>query len=86
MQKGVRVTNNTENEETDNPEPEVTTVKTGKKVKAVIRASPFCASILYSIRKTGWQGRDEGFVHLKEGTPLPYTTSFTIRIYKVYSA
>jgi CRISPR-associated protein Cst2 len=50
--------------------------KIGKKVKSVIRASPFCASILCSIRKTGWQGKDEGFVHLKEGTPLPYTTEF----------
>jgi len=50
--------------------------KGGKKVKSLIRASPFSASILCSIRKSGWQGRDEGFVHLKEGTPLPYTTEF----------
>jgi CRISPR-associated protein Cst2 len=48
----------------------------GKKVKALLRASPFSASILVSLRKTGWQGRDEGFVHLKEGTPQPYTTEF----------
>jgi CRISPR-associated protein Cst2 len=34
------------------------------------------ASLLVSLRKTGWRGRDEGFVHLKEGTPLPYTTEF----------
>ncbi len=65
-----------ENEESENPEPEETGEKGGKKVKPVIRASPFCASILCSIRKTGWQGKDEGFVHLKEGTPLPYTTEF----------
>ena len=50
--------------------------KSGKKVKSLIRASPFSASILCSIRKSAWQGRDEGFVHLKEGTPLPYTTEF----------
>lgn len=48
----------------------------GKKVKALTRTSPFSASILVSIRKTGWQGRDEAFVHLKEGTPQPYTTEF----------
>jgi CRISPR-associated protein Cst2 len=48
----------------------------GVKVKALVRASPFSASLLVSVRKKGWQGRDEGFVHLKEGTPLPYTTEF----------
>lgn len=48
----------------------------GKKVKALTRASPFSASILISLRKTGWKGEDEGFVHLKEGTPVPYTTEF----------
>ncbi|MEM2759372.1 MAG: type I-B CRISPR-associated protein Cas7/Cst2/DevR [Nitrososphaerales archaeon] len=48
----------------------------GRRTKAVMRASPLAASILVSLRKTGWQGRDEGFVHLKEGTPLPYTTEF----------
>jgi CRISPR-associated protein Cst2 len=46
------------------------------KTKAVVRASPFSASLLISLRKNGWRGRDEGFVHLKEGTPLPYTTEF----------
>lgn len=46
------------------------------KAKALVRSSPFSASLLVSIRKKGWRGRDEGFVHLKEGTPLPYTTEF----------
>jgi Uncharacterized protein predicted to be involved in DNA repair len=41
-----------------------------------MRTSPFAASLLVSIRKSGWRGRDEGFVHLKEGTPQPYTTEF----------
>ncbi len=49
---------------------------TGRKTRALMRASPFSASILISLRKTGWQGRDEGFVHLKEGSPQPYTTEF----------
>src|SRR5581483_5791057 len=48
----------------------------GKKTRALMRASPYSASILVSLRKTGWQGRDEGFVHLKEGSPQPYTTEF----------
>jgi CRISPR-associated protein Cst2 len=48
----------------------------GVKTKALVRSSPFSASLLVSVRKKGWRGRDEGFVHLKEGTPLPYTTEF----------
>ncbi len=48
----------------------------GIKTKAIVRASPFSASLLISLRKNGWRGRDEGFVHLKKGTPLPYTTEF----------
>lgn len=46
------------------------------KVKALIRASPFMSSILMSLRKFGWKGKDEGFVHLEEGTPVPYSTVF----------
>jgi CRISPR-associated protein Cst2 len=48
----------------------------GERVAAVMRAAPFAASILISLRKSGWEGTDEGFVHLKEGTPLPYSTRF----------
>lgn len=48
----------------------------GNNVKPIIRASPFVASLLVSIRDSRWRGRDEGYVHLKEGTPLPYTTEF----------
>jgi len=36
------------------------------RTKSVMRASPFMASLLISLRSTGWQGRDEGFVHLKK--------------------
>ncbi|MGI0070294.1 MAG: type I-B CRISPR-associated protein Cas7/Cst2/DevR, partial [Nitrosopumilaceae archaeon] len=61
--------------EEDSEEPEASK-SAGKKVKALTRASPFSASILISLRKTGWQGKDEAFVHLKEGTPQPYTTEF----------
>lgn len=47
-----------------------------EKTKAVMRPSPFISSILRSLRKDGWQGDDEGFVHLKTGSPLPYKTKF----------
>lgn len=52
--------------------------KKGKteKVAAVMRPSPFVSSILKSLRTSGWQGDDEGFVHLKQGSPLPYKTKF----------
>ena len=48
----------------------------GEKTKAVMRPSPFSSSILRSLRNNGWQGEDEGFVHLQEGSPLPYKTKF----------
>lgn len=51
-------------------------VKKAPRTKALVRTSPFMASLLISLRKTGWRGRDEGFVFPKEGTPLPYTTEF----------
>lgn len=47
-----------------------------KKVKALIRTSPLMTSLLISLRKQGWRGKDEGFVHLNEGTPQPYSTEF----------
>jgi len=50
--------------------------KKTEKTKAVMRPSPFVSSILRSIRNNGWQGDDEGFVHLKTGSPLPYKTKF----------
>lgn len=46
------------------------------KVKSLVRASPFASSILISLRKSGWKGLDKGYVHLEEGTPVPYSTVF----------
>jgi len=63
-------------EEEDDGEESAAPVPAAKRTKSVMRASPFGASLLVSTRKTGWRGSDEGFVHLKEGTPLPYTTVF----------
>ncbi len=46
------------------------------KAKSLARASPFKSSILMSLRKNGWKGTDEAYVHLEEGTPIPYNTEF----------
>lgn len=46
------------------------------KTKAVMRSSPFSSSILRSIRKDSTISTDEGYVHLNEGSPVPYTTVF----------
>lgn len=59
---------------------DVTTTTKGKaaKVKPLMRSSPFGTSIMAAIRRDGRISRDEGFVHLKEGTPLPYVTEFYV--------
>lgn len=52
------------------------TPTTSTRVKTVARTSPLSTSILVGMRKTACEGIDEAFVHLKEGTPLPYSTKF----------
>ncbi len=60
-----------------------------EKVRPSIRTSPFQSSILVSLRRTGWEGIDNGYVHPKglsqevekkhpdaNPTPLPYNTKF----------
>lgn len=56
--------------------PPPTAAKKQQRVKTLARASPLSTSILVGLRKDGWQGRDEAFVHLLEGTPLPYSIQF----------
>jgi len=46
------------------------------KVKNLKRTSPLSTSILMSLRKDGWEGIDEAWVHLIEGSANPYTTQF----------
>jgi CRISPR-associated protein Cst2 len=50
--------------------------KKKEKTKSVMRPAPFAASVLSSLRKSGWQGLDKAYVHLQEGTPQPYNTEF----------
>jgi CRISPR-associated protein Cst2 len=55
----------TEDDETDDDfEDDTEKSRKGPKTKALVRASPLSASLLVSVRKKGWRGRDEGFVHL----------------------
>ena len=46
------------------------------KEESIQRTSPFKTSILKGIRGKRIMNNDEAFVHLKEGTPLPYSTRF----------
>lgn len=41
----------------------------GGRTRSVMRASPFAASLLVSLRSAGWRGEDEGFVHLTKYDP-----------------
>lgn len=44
--------------------------------ESIQRTSPFKTSILKGIKNMRSFGNDEAFVHLKEGSPLPYSTKF----------
>lgn len=46
------------------------------KEESIQRTSPFKSSILKGIRNMRVMNNDEAFVHLKEGSPLPYSTRF----------
>ncbi len=49
------------------------------KVKPVMRPSPFASSLLVAIRRgQKLDSTDKGYVHPKDGTPLPYSTKFYI--------
>ena len=49
------------------------------KTKSVMRASPFVASLLVSLRSVRWEGRDEGFVHLTKYDPQALAQAETER-------
>ena len=52
-------------------------MRSGKgKEESVQRTSPFKSSILRGIPGKRQLNNDDAFVHLKEGTPLPYSTRF----------
>ncbi len=61
--------------EEDEEENEEETAK-GTSVRGLFRTSPFSSSILVGLRKDGWEGKDQNYVHLTEGSAQPYKTQF----------
>lgn len=53
----------------DDTDGDETTEADAGKISAVMRASPLATSVLASIRSDGWQGRDDGFVHVQSHDP-----------------
>ncbi|RBL88971.1 type I-B CRISPR-associated protein Cas7/Cst2/DevR [Chitinophaga flava] len=52
-------------------------MRSGKgKEETLQRTSPFKSSVLKGLRNMRTLSTDEAFVHLKDGTPLPYATKF----------
>ena len=45
-------------------------------IRGLFRTSPFASSILRGLRKDGWQGIDQNYVGLVEGSSQPYKTLF----------
>jgi CRISPR-associated protein Cst2 len=75
--------NGTSNQGANGTVPVITEITTddeedseGERVTSITRTSPLSTSILIGLRKDAWQGRDDAFVHLTEGTPLPYSLQF----------
>jgi CRISPR-associated protein Cst2 len=66
-------TDEANSEEAEQP---ATGAAAAERVKSIARTSPLSASILVGLRKHNWQGKDEAYVHLTEGTPLPYSIQF----------
>lgn len=67
---------NAEDKSVDGADSEGTDKKKKTKAESIQRTSPFKSSILKGIRNMRVMNNDEAFVHLKEGSPLPYSTRF----------
>ena len=79
-------TSNSEKEGASENVPADNTAKqVGQKVKPVARASTFSTSILVSLRREGWWGKDDGLFTLRKASPFPILPNFTEVIYKEYS-
>jgi CRISPR-associated protein Cst2 len=71
-----KVTEEEEEEEKEAGEEELVKEEGGSRIKGIFRTSPFSSSILVGLRKDGWEGKDQAYVHLLEGSAQPYKTQF----------
>lgn len=55
---------------------EIKMTEEGMKIRGLFRTSPFSSSILVGLRKDGWEGKDQNYVGLVEGSSQPYKTQF----------
>ena len=69
VQEGVDIEGEGDAEESGEPEE-------GTRVKTISRTSPLSTSILVGLRKDGWEGKDQAYVGLVEGSSQPYKTQF----------
>jgi CRISPR-associated autoregulator DevR family len=67
--QGRRITEEDDEPEGENENESVNEEINKGRTKSVIRSSPFMASLLISLRLNGWNGQDEGFVHLEKYNP-----------------
>lgn len=59
-----------------NPKDDKDTGKVKGKIRGLFRASPLFTTVLVGIRKDAWEGKDEKYVHLENGSPTPYKLQF----------
>lgn len=65
-----------EGEEGEEEGEETKEIQEGMNIRGLFRTSPFSSSILVGLRKDGWEGKDQNYVGLVEGSSQPYKTQF----------
>lgn len=64
------------NKEEDDEEEDGVAKEEAMNIRGLFRTSPFSSSILVGLRKDGWEGKDQNYVSLVEGSSQPYKTQF----------
>jgi hypothetical protein len=65
-----------EEEDEEEEGEETKEIQEGMNIRGLFRTSPFSSSILVGLRKDGWEGKDQNYVSLVEGSSQPYKTQF----------